>query len=49
MVTRQPAANTIAAASGSHQMLNSAAGVMFPRLAEPPMMTKSATWVTSGG
>src|SRR5439155_616969 len=47
MVTRQPAANTIAAASGSHQMLNSAAGVMFPRPAEPPMMTRSAARVTA--
>ena len=44
-----PAPTTIAAASGSHQMLNSAAGVTFPRPAEPPMMTKSATCVTSGG
>src|ERR1039458_1753636 len=49
MVTVHPAPNTIAAASGSAAILNSAAGVTFPRPAEPPMMTKSLTRVTSRG
>src|SRR5215472_12974390 len=49
MVTRHPAANTIAAASGSVRMLYSAAGVVFPRPADPPMITKSATWLASAG
>ena len=49
MVTVQPAPNTIAAASGSAAMLNSAAGVTLPRPAEPPMITKSLTCVTSSG
>ena len=39
----------MAAASGSAAMLNSAAGVTFPRPDEPPMMTKSLTWLTSFG
>ena len=49
MVTVQPAPNTIAAASGSAAILNSAAGVTFPRPAEPPMITKFLTWETSSG
>ena len=49
MVTRHPAPNTIAAASGSVAMLYSAAGVTFPRPADPPMITKSATWRISSG
>ncbi len=49
MATVQPAQNTIAAASGSAPMLNSAAGVTFPRPAAPPMITKSLTCVTSRG
>ena len=49
MVTVQPARNTTAAASGSAPMLNSAAGVTLPRLAEPPMITKSLTRLTSRG
>ena len=49
MVTRHPALNVMAAASGSAQMLNSAAGVTFPRPAEPPMMTKSRTQPASRG
>ena len=48
-MTCHPAPNTIAAASGSVAMLNSAAGVVFPLVAEPPMITKSATWLTSSG
>ena len=43
------APNTIAAASGSAQMLNSAAGVTLPREAEPPMITKSLTHDASRG
>ena len=39
MVTSRPLANTAAAASGSHQMLNSAAGVKFPSAIAPPMRT----------
>ena len=39
----------MAAASGSAQMLNSAAGVTLPREAEPPMITKSRTQVASRG
>ena len=49
MVTGQPAPNTIAAASGSAAMLNSAAGVAFPRPADPPMITKLPTWETRCG
>jgi hypothetical protein len=47
--TVHPARKTIAAASGSAQMLNSAAWFMLPRLAEPPMITKSLTQVASRG
>ena len=49
MVTVQPAWKTMAAASGSTAMLNSAAGVTLPRPVEPPMITKSLTWLTSCG
>ncbi len=49
MVTRHPAPNTIAAASGSVAMLYSAAGVTFPLVADPPMITRSATWLVSAG
>ena len=49
MVTVQPAPNTIAAASGSAAMLNSAAGVTLPRPDEPPMITKSLTSVVRAG
>jgi len=49
MVTVQPARNTAAAASGSAQMLYSAAGVTLPRLAEPPMITKAWTQSASRG
>ncbi len=49
MVTSQPASNTIAAASGSAAMLNSAAGVTLPRPADPPMITKSRTQPGSRG
>src|SRR5580704_7657594 len=47
--TVQPAANTMAAASGSAQMLYSAAGFTLPRPAEPPMITKSRTHSGSRG
>ncbi len=49
MVTCHPVSNTIAAASGSAAMLNSAAGVTLPRPADPPMMTKSRTQPASRG
>ena len=49
MVTVQPAWKTMAAASGSAATLNSAAGVVLPRPDEPPMITKSLTWLTSCG
>ena len=49
MVTVQPAPKTMAAASGSAAMLNSAAGVTLPRPAEPPMITKSLTRPASSG
>ena len=39
IVTSRPDAKTRAAASGSAQMLNSAAGVMFPSPIAPPMST----------
>ena len=39
MVTSRPLGNTVAAASGSAQMLNSAAGVTFPSAIAPPMRT----------
>ena len=39
IVTSRPDAKTRAAASGSAQMLNSAAGVMFPSAIAPPMST----------
>ncbi len=47
--TVHPARKTIAAASGSAQMLNSAAWLTLPRLAEPPMITKSLTQLASRG
>ena len=47
--TVHPEEKTIAAASGSAQMLNSAAWFMLPRDAEPPMITKSLTQVASRG
>ncbi len=50
MVTvRNPAAKTLAAASGSAQMLNSAEGVTLPLWCAPPMMMTSGTWSTSFG
>ena len=49
MTTVQPARNTSAAASGSAHMLYSAAGVVLPRPAEPPMITKSRTQSASRG
>jgi hypothetical protein len=42
MVTSRPLENTTCAASGSHQMLNSAAGVKLPSAIEPPMSTMRA-------
>ena len=47
--TVHPAQKTIAAASGSAQMLYSAAWFTLPREAEPPMITKSLTHVASRG
>ena len=44
-----PLANTTRAASGSAQMLNSAAGVTFPQVSEPPMIVKRATRDASDG
>ena len=49
MVTVQPARNTAAAASGSAQMLYSAAGVTLPRPADPPMITNWRTQSASRG
>ena len=49
MVTVHPARNTTAAASGSAQMLYSAAGVTLPRPADPPMITNSRTQSASRG
>src|SRR4051812_1137676 len=49
MVTSIPLANTRAAASGSSQMLNSAAGVTLPSAIAPPISTmRSITPTTSG-
>ena len=49
MVRGIPASKTILAASGSTQILNSAAGVQFPSSTAPPMMTISAIrWCASG-
>ena len=47
--TVQPALKTAAAASGSAQMLYSAAGVTLPRPADPPMITNSRTQSVSRG
>ncbi len=47
--TVHPAPKTIAAASGSAQILNSAAWFTLPRDAEPPMITKSLTQDASRG
>ena len=44
-----PAAKTLAAASGSAQMLNSADGVILPLWWAPPMMMSSGTRSTSLG
>ena len=48
-ITIQPARKTAAAASGSAQMLYSAAGVVLPRPADPPMITNCRTQSASRG
>ena len=49
MVSGSPLSNTIAAASGSTQMLNSAIGVLLPRPVEPPMITISRIFSRTSG